>query len=142
MESSSYPHEMDANNLCPKVRDYNTIMAQLSDMVMTTLKIASALQFVTDDDEVGFEVIQDYASKSRERFLKNKVVNIPSYRKSLQTSDNAVNKDIDKLLDTMESFYTLLNTNKEWWTSCQECLDSYIGVIPNDLKIKACLTMS
>ena len=142
LESSGYPHDMDANNLCPKVRDYNTIMVQLSDMVITTHKIASALQFVTDDDEVGFEVIQDYANKSRERFLENKVVNIPSYRKSLQTSDNAINNDINKLLDTMESFYALLNTDKEWWTSCQECIESYIDIIPNDWKIKASLTMS
>ena len=145
LESSSYPQydaDMTAYNLCPKVRDYNTIMAQLSDMVMTTLKIASALQFVTDNDEVGFEVIQDYANKSRERFLENKVVNIPSYKKSLQTSDNSINNDIDKLLDSLESFYALLNTDKEWWTSCQECIESYIGIIPNDWKIKACLTMS
>ena len=142
LESSSYPHEIDANNLCPKVRDYNTIMAQLSDVVMTALKIASALQFVADDDEVGSEVIKDYADKSRERFLENKVMNIASYRVSLQTSDNAVNNDIDKLLDTMESFYALLNTDKEWWTSCQECIESYIDIIPNDWKIKACLTMS
>ena len=142
LESSSYPHEMDTNNLCPKVRDYNTIMAQLSDMVMTTHKIASALQFVTGDDEVGFEVIQDYANKSRERFLENMVVNIPSYRKFLQTSDNSINNDIDKLLDTMESFYSLLDTNNEWWTSCQGCIESYISIIPNDLKIKAHLTMS
>ena len=117
-------------------------LAQLFDMVMTTHKIASALQFVTDDDEVGFEVIQDYANKSRERFLENKVVNIPSYRKSLKTSDNAINNDINKLLDTMESFYSLLNTDKEWWTSCLECIESYIDIIPNDWKIKACLTMS
>lgn len=145
LESSSYPQydaDMTAYNLCPKVRDYNTIMAQLFDMVMTTHKIASALQFVTDDDEVGFEVIQDYANKSRERFLENKVMNIPSYRKFLQTSDNAINNDINKLLDTMESFYSLLDTNKEWWTSCQDCIESYIGIIPNDWKIKACLTMS
>ena len=142
LESSSYPHEMDANNLCPKVRGYNTIMAQLFDMVMTTHKIASALQFVTDDDEVGFEVIQDYANKSRERFLENKVMNIPSYRKSLQTSDNAINNDINKLLDTLDCFYSLLNTNNEWWMSCQDCIEAYIGIIPNDLKIKACLTMS
>ena len=142
LESSSYPHEIDANNLCPKVRDYNTIMNQLSDMVMTALKIASALQFVADDDEVGSEVIKDYADRSRERFLENQVMNIPSYRVSLQTSDNAVNKDIGKLLDTMEYFYALLNTDKEWWTSCQECIESYIDIIPNDWKIKACLTMS
>ena len=111
-------------------------------MVMTTLKITSALQFVTDDDEIGSEVINDYADKSRERFLENKVMNIASYRISLKTSDNAVNNDIDKLLDTIESFYSLLNTNKEWWTLCQECIESYIGVISNDWKIKACLTMS
>ena len=145
LESSSYPQydaDMDAYNLCPKVRDYNTIMAQLFDVVMTTLKITSALQFVTDDDEVGSEVIKDYADKSRERLLENKIMNIPSFRVSLETSDNAVNNDICKLLDTMESFYSLLNTNKEWWTSCQDCIESYIGVIPNDWKIKACLSMS
>lgn len=139
---SQYDAEMGAYNLCSKVRDYYTIMVQLLDMVMTTHKITSALQFVTDDDKVGSEVIKDYANKSRERFLKNMVMNIPAYRISLQTSDNAVNNDISKLLDTMESFYSLLNTNKEWWTSCQNCIESYIGVIPNDWKIKACLTMS
>lgn len=145
LESSSYPQydaDMDVYNLCPKVKEYNTIMAQLFDMVMTTLIITSALQFVTDDDEVGFEVIKHYADESRERILENKVMNIPSYRTSLETSDNAINNDIGKLLDTIESFYSLLNTNKEWWTSCQECIESYIGVIPNDWKIKACLTMS
>lgn len=145
LESSSYPQydaEMGAYNLCPKVRDYNTIMAQLFDMVMTTHKITSMLQFVTDDDKIGLEVIKDYADKSRERFLENMVMNIASYRISLQTSDNAINNYISKLLDTMESFYSLLNTNKEWWTSCQNCIESYIGVIPNDWKIKACLTMS
>ena len=142
LESSSYPHEIDANNLCPKVRDYNTIMAQLSDMVMTALKIASALQFVTDDDEVGSEVIKDYADKSRERFLENKVINILSYRVSLQTSDNAVNNDIGKLLDAIESFYSLLNINDEWWLTCQDCIESYLDVIANDWMIKACLTMS
>lgn len=142
LESSSYPHEIDANNLCPKVRDYNTIIAQLSDMVMTALKIASALQFVTDDDEVGSEVIKDYADKSRERFLENQVMNIVSYRKSLQTSDNSINNNINKLLDTMESFYSLLNTNNEWWLTCQSCIESYLDVIANDLMIKACLTMS
>lgn len=145
LESSSYPQydaDKDAYNLCPKVRDYNTIMAQLFDMVMTTHKITSAIQFVTDDDKVGSEVIKDYADKSKERFLENKVTDIPSYRISLETSDNSVNNDIDKLLDTMESFYSLFNTNKEWWTSCQECIETYIGVISNDWKIKACLTMS
>ena len=145
LESSSFPQydaDMDAYNLCPKVKEYNTIMAQLFDMVMTTLKITSASQFVTDDDEVGSEVIKDDADKSRERFLENKVMNIASYRISLKTSDNAVNNDIDKLLDTIESFYSLFNTNKEWWTLCEECIESYIGVISNDWKIKACLTMS
>lgn len=145
LESSCYPQydaDMNAYNLCPKVRDYNTIMAQLFDIVMTTLKIYSALQFVTDDDEVGSEVIKDYADKSRERFLENKVMNIPSYRVSLQTSDNAVNNDIGKLLDVMESFYSLLNTNNEWWITCQGCIESYLDVIANDWMIKACLTMN
>ena len=143
LESSSYPQydtDIDAYNLCPKVKEYNTIMAQLFDMVMTTFKITSALQFVTNDDEIGSEIIKDYADKSRERFLENKLMNIASYRISLKTSDNAVNNDIDKLLDTIESFYSLLNTNKEWWTLCQECIESYIGVISNDWKIKARLT--
>lgn len=144
LESSCYPQydaDMNAYNLCPKVRDYNTIMTQLFDMVMTAFKINSALQFVTDEDEVGSEVIKDYADRSRERFLENQVMNIPSYRVSLQTSDNAVNKDIGKLLDTMESFYSLLNTNNEWWLTCQDCIESYLDVIANDLMIKACLTM-
>lgn len=145
LESSSYPQydtNMDAYNLCPKVKDYTTIMAQLFDMIMSTLKITSALQHVTDDDEIGFEVIKNYAVKSKDRLLGNRVDNIPSYRISLQTSDKAVNNDIGKLLDTVETLYSLLNTNNEWWTSCQECIDTYFNVIPNDLRIKACLTMS
>jgi hypothetical protein len=145
LESSSYPQydaDKDAYNLCPKVRDYNTIMAQLFDMVMTTHKITSAIQFVTDDDKVGSEVIKDYADKSKERFLENKVINILSYRVSLQTSDNAVNNDIGKLLDAIESFYSLLNINDEWWLTCQDCIESYLDVIANDWMIKACLTMN
>ena len=135
-----YDVDMSVYDLCPEVEDYRIIISLLSDMVMTAIKLFSAEQLVVDGDTIGYDVIKGYALKSKDRFLKNKISDISSYRISLHTTDNKVNSYITKILNTLETFYSLLNTTDKWWTSCQECIESYLNVVPNDWEIKACLT--
>lgn len=42
-----------------------------------------------------------------------------------------------RVADTMKILYSLLNMTEEWWTYCQERMESYLGVMPNDWQIKA-----
>lgn len=127
-------------NQCPEVKMYNQIIALLYDIVVTYANMISAGQHVVESDIIGVEVLQNYANRSRDRFLENKIPCIHSLKKELATTDDEVNNYIGSVIDAFSGFFTGLETDDNWWLSGQELMNLFVEISSHDFQIKTCLT--
>lgn len=127
-------------NLCPEVKMYNQIIAVLYDIVVTYANMVSAGQNVVESDNIGMEVLHNYANRSRDRFLENKIPCVHSFKKELTTTDGEVNNYIGSVIDAISSFYSGLETGDDWWLSGPDLMNLFIEVSSHDFQIKSCLT--
>lgn len=135
-----FDENISAYNQCPEVKKYNQIVSVLYDIVITYANMISAGQNVMESDKIGVEVLQNYVNKSRDRFLENKIPYVLSLKKELATTDDEVNNYVCSVIDALAVFYSELETDDDWWLSCQDLLDMFIEVSSHDFQIKSCLT--